>query len=290
MSDLDLRLVRYFVAVAENGHFGKAAEHLRVGQPSLSRQIRRLEDEVGARLLDRSSRGTRLTAAGTVFLPRAQALLRLAGQATGEARAAADPLHLVAGYIRGLIVTPVIAELRRRFPDALIEPQHVPFDGVREALLERRVDVALARLPIRTDGLHVTVLYDEPRAAVMSRAHRLADRESLTLADIADEPVPQIPGWEWNAYWRLDPRPDGRPVPAGPVITSIEDKFEHIGAGEAIAIVPYAVSYGRPDIIGVPIVDAPPLHVVLATRAGDNGRLITAFRKHAATLLVPDGV
>src|SRR5215468_5898716 len=89
--DLELRLVRYFTVVAEHRHFGRAATALRVAQPSLSRQIRRLEHQLGVRLLDRSPQGTRLTDAGEVFLPRARALLRSAAQATAQARAAAQP-------------------------------------------------------------------------------------------------------------------------------------------------------------------------------------------------------
>jgi DNA-binding transcriptional LysR family regulator len=85
--DLDLRLVRYFVVVAEQRHFGRAAATLRVAQPSLSRQIHRLEQQLGARLLDRTPRGSRLTEAGEVFLPRAKALLRAAAQAAAQASA-----------------------------------------------------------------------------------------------------------------------------------------------------------------------------------------------------------
>ena len=80
-ADLDLRLVRYFTVVAEHRHFGRAAADLLVAQPSLSRQIRRLEQQLGARLLDRTPQGTRLTEAGEVFLPKARALLRSAAQA-----------------------------------------------------------------------------------------------------------------------------------------------------------------------------------------------------------------
>ena len=79
--DLDLRLVRYFTVVAEHRHFGRAAAELRIAQPSLSRQVRSLEQQLGARLLDRTPQGTRLTEAGEVFLPRAKALLRSAAQA-----------------------------------------------------------------------------------------------------------------------------------------------------------------------------------------------------------------
>src|SRR6201995_3615596 len=89
--DLDLRLVRYFTVVAEHRHFGRAAAALLVAQPSLSRQIRHLEQQLGARLLDRTPQGTQLTEAGEVFLPRAKALLRSAAQAATATRAAAPP-------------------------------------------------------------------------------------------------------------------------------------------------------------------------------------------------------
>ena len=93
--DLDLRLVGYFVAVAEHRHFGRAAAELRVAQPSLSRQIRRLEQQMGVRLFDRTPQSTRLTEAGEVFLPRAKALVRSAAQATAQAqgRRPARPHH-----------------------------------------------------------------------------------------------------------------------------------------------------------------------------------------------------
>ena len=90
--------MRYFTAVAEHRHFGRAATELRVAQPSLSRQIRRLEQQLGARLLDRTPQGTRLTEAGEVFLPRAKALLRSAAQAAAHARAAAEPSRITIGY------------------------------------------------------------------------------------------------------------------------------------------------------------------------------------------------
>src|SRR5712671_1371365 len=89
--DLDLRLVRYFTVVAEHRHFGRAAADLVIAQPSLSRQIRRLEQQLGARLLDRTPQGTRLSEAGEVFLPKAKALLSSAAQAAAATKAAAQP-------------------------------------------------------------------------------------------------------------------------------------------------------------------------------------------------------
>ena len=111
--DLDLRLVGYFVAVAEHRHFGRAAAALRIAQPSLSRQIRRLEQQIGVRLFDRTPQSTRLTEAGEVFLPRAEALLRSAAQATAQARDAAQPGRITIGYTTSMIITPAVRALRR---------------------------------------------------------------------------------------------------------------------------------------------------------------------------------
>jgi DNA-binding transcriptional LysR family regulator len=284
MVDLDLRLVGYFVAVAEHRHFGRAAAALRVAQPSLSRQIRRLEQQVGARLLDRTPQGTRLTDAGEVFLPRAKALLRAAAQAAAQARAAAQPSRIVVGYTSGLIVTPAVREMRREHPDADVHVTHLDWDEARDALLDHRVDAVVTRLPFPTDQLRVTILYDEPRVLAIPVDHRLAGRESVTLDDIADEPMPRVRHSDpaWSAFWRIDPRPDGRRAPDGPFIDALEDKFELIASGQAVAVT--AGVHGnsvRPDITTVPLEGVEPSHVVLATRAGDRSRLVAAFRKLA---------
>jgi DNA-binding transcriptional LysR family regulator len=199
--DVDLRLVRYFVAVADHQHFGRAATALRVAQPSLSRQIRRLEQQLGARLLDRTPQGTRLTEAGEVFLPAAKALLRSAARAAAQTRAAAQPSRITIGYTMGVIVTPAVLEMRREHPDADVQVMHVGWDQARNALLDNRVDALVTRLPFPTDQLHVTVLYDEPRVLVVPRYHRLAGKESITLDDIADEPMPRVRDSDpaWNA-------------------------------------------------------------------------------------------
>jgi DNA-binding transcriptional LysR family regulator len=287
--DLDLRLVRYFTVVAEHRHFGRAAEALHVAQPSLSRQIRHLEQQLGARLLDRTPQGSRLTEAGEVFLPLARALLRSADQAAAHTRAAAQPSRITIGYTIGLIVTPAVRQLRREHPDADVQTLHLDWNQPREALLDHRVDAVVTRLPLRTGGLHVTVLYDEPRVLLVPLDHRLAGKESVSIDDIADEPIPRLPDPAWNAYWRIDPRPDGRPAPDGPLVEAIEDKNELIAAGQAVAVIPAGVAVGspRPDLTTIPLDGVEPSHVVLATRAGDRGRLVAAFRKCAQALLGP---
>ncbi|MBF8184750.1 LysR family transcriptional regulator [Nonomuraea sp. K274] len=288
--DLDLRLVRYFTAVAEHRHFGHAAESLHVTQPSLSRQIRRLEQQLGARLLDRTPQGTRLTEAGEVFLPRAKALLRSAAQAAAHTRAAARPSRIIIGYTMNVTVTPAVRELRHQHPDADVRTVLLAWNESREALLEGRVDAAVTRLPLRTGRLHVTVLYDEPRVLLVPLDHRLAGKESVTLDDIAGEPLPQLPDPAWNAFWRIDPRPDGSPAPDGPLVEALDDKLELIAAGQAVAIVSAGLRAEslRPDLTTVPLHGVEPSHVVLATRAGDGNRLLAAFRKSAEKHLTGD--
>jgi DNA-binding transcriptional LysR family regulator len=290
-ADLDLRLVRYFTVVAEHRHFGRAAATLHLAQPSLSRQIRRLEQQLGARLLDRTPQGSRLTEAGEVFLPLARALLRSAAQATARTRAAAQPSRITVGYTTGLIVTSAVRELRHRHPDADVRTMHLGWDQPREALLDRRVDAVVARLPFATSGLHVTILFDEPRALLVPLDHRLAGKESVTLDDIADEPLPRLPDPAWNAFWRIDPRPDGRPAPDGPFVVALEDKLELIAAGQAVAIVSAGLRADslRPDLTTIPLHGVEPSHVVLATRADDRSRLVADFRKYAHAHLTSPG-
>jgi DNA-binding transcriptional LysR family regulator len=168
-----------------------------------------------------------------------------------------------------------------------VQTLHLDWNQPREALLDHRVDAVVTRLPIRTGGLHVTVLYDEPRVLLVPLDHRLAGKESVSIDDIADEPIPRLPDPAWNAYWRIDPRPDGSPAPDGPLVEAIEDKNELIAAGQAVAVIPAGMTGGRPrpDLTTIPLHGVEPSHVVLATRAGDRGRLVTAFRKCAQALL-----
>lgn len=287
--DLDLRLVRSFVTVAEQQHFARAAALLGLPQPTVSRHVRRLEECVGARLLERTPQGSRLTEAGQVFAPRARALVRAAGQAVVLARAAARPDVLIVGWTTDLIVTAALRAVRLRYPHADVRAVHLDWDGPHEALLAGRVDAAVARLPLSPDGLDITVLYDEPRMLLVATDHRLADRESVTVDDIADEPVPRSLDTAWNAFWRLDPRPDGTAAPDGPLVDAIEDKFELIAAGQAVAIVPASAHLGtlRADLTAIPLRGVEPSHVVLATRAGERSRLSAAFHTAAREHLTP---
>jgi DNA-binding transcriptional LysR family regulator len=294
LGDLDLRLVRYFTVVAEHQNFGRAAAALHLAQPSLSRQVQRLEDQLGVRLLDRTPQGSRLTEAGRVFLPQAQALLRSARQATMTARAAAPPGSITIGYVSDFIITPAVRDLRRRYPEAEVRTLHLDWDHVHRALPEHRVDAIVMRMPFPfpTERLRVTVLYEEPRVLVVPEFHRLAGKESVSVDDFADEPLVRFPGTSnaWTAFWRLEPRADGRTAPAGPVVETFEDKLEVVASGQAVAVLPAGHQRGgpRPDLATVPIEGVEPCRVVVVTRAGDGNRLVAAFVEVARAHLTAD--
>ncbi|NRQ34580.1 LysR family transcriptional regulator [Nonomuraea sp. NN258] len=292
LPDLDLRLVRYFTVVAEQLNFARAAEELRVAQPSLSRQIQRLENTLGVRLLERTTQGSRLTAAGAAFLPKAQQLLHNAQQAVQAALAAAPARTITIGYVDDLVITPAVRDLRRRFPDAHVRTRHL---GSQDAsmLLERQVDALVTRtpLPIPAADLAVTVLYSEARVLLVPASHRLAGREAVTAGDIAAEPLVGCTGMgvEWTTFWRLEPRSGSEPAPVGPVLAeAYEDKLEAIADGTAIAIVPAGDRRHtlRPDLVTVALDGIEPCQIVVATRTADTNPLVTEFVRSAKDLLV----
>jgi DNA-binding transcriptional LysR family regulator len=280
--DLELRLVRYFTAVAEHQHFGRAAAELHLAQPSLSRQIQRLEQRLGVRLLDRTPQGSLLTEAGKAFLPEAQALLRAARQATLTARAYTPGARITIGYVEDLVVTPAVRELRHRHPGAEIDTRHLDCQEVG-ALPEGRVDVLVARtpLPFPADEVRVTVLYEEPRMLVVPVGHPLAARASVTPQDFADDrPFPcSLAATASSAYQLLGPGP----LPAGRPVENFEDKLELVAGGHAIAVLPAGDrrSTLRPDLVTVPLEGAPTNKVVMASRVDDPNHLVRHFRAAA---------
>ncbi|WP_338598080.1 LysR family transcriptional regulator [Saccharopolyspora sp. SCSIO 74807] len=293
-SDLDLRLVRYFTVVAEHLNFARAAAALHIAQPSLSRQIQRLEDALGVRLLERTTQGSSLTAAGAAFLPRAQELLHSAHRAVHTARAAAPPHTVTVGYVEDLVITPAVRDLRCRRPDAHVRTRHLDWNETG-ALPDGRVDMLVARtpLPIPTDDLRVTTLYDEPRSLLVPASHRLAERESVRPEDFTDEPLVACAGMAavWTGFWRLEPRPDGSPAPLGPMLVdTFEDKLEVVADGRAVALVPANDRRCalRDDLATVPVEGIEPCQVVVATRADDRSPLVADFRESATRFLVQE--
>jgi DNA-binding transcriptional LysR family regulator len=190
---VELRHVRYFLAVAEYLNFSKAAQQLHIAQPPLSRQIRQLEDDLGVALFIRNKRHVELTKAGQVFLGEARKLVVQAGHAAEAARHAQQG---ESGFVRigiasglGGIVGRAVAEHCRRYPAINIECKDV-FSTVQNEILDKHeIDVGFLRPPINQVNLDCELLFEEEFVVILPKTHRLARRKGLRLKDVADEPL-----------------------------------------------------------------------------------------------------
>ncbi|MFI6625683.1 LysR family transcriptional regulator [Streptomyces sp. NPDC050528] len=271
--DLDLRKLRYFVAVAERLHFGRAADELHIAQPVLSRQIRALEQDLGVSLFTRDRHGVELTDAGRQLLADAGPLLASTHAVRRRVSAAAGgKRRLMVGFRAGVAVTPAARAFEARHPDVVVDVQRIEGDDQAPMLLDGRIDVAYVRLPIDETGLRVTPLYTEPRVAVLPAGHRLAGKEEVTEADLAGEPL----------LWHADPstQPTRRPHPnAGYVVRGVDETLEHVAAGRGISFLARSATVfsSHPDVIYVPIPDLAPDQVCLAVAASHTSPMIDDF-------------
>jgi DNA-binding transcriptional LysR family regulator len=188
---VELRHVRYFIAVAEYLNFSKAAQQLHIAQPPLSRQIRQLEDDLGVALFVRNKRHVELTKAGRVFLDEARKLVWQAAHASEAARHAqmGESGILRIGIASGLggVVSKAVAAHSARFPSILIECRDVFSTPQNEALRNHEIDIGFLRPPVDEEHLDCEWLFDEPFVVVMPRTHPMAKLPSVRLKDLADE-------------------------------------------------------------------------------------------------------
>jgi DNA-binding transcriptional LysR family regulator len=283
---VELRHLRYFVAVAEERHFGRAAERSFVSQPSLSFAIKALERELGLQLLRRHPRGVELTDAGADLLPEARRTVR---QADRVLETAARHRSGQTGRLRvafqaagaGELSTLARAEFGRRHPDVLVEPKRVDWSGETAALHSDEADVAFLWLPADTDGLRVEEVSVEQRCAALHLGHPLAAREQLHADELNPYPImwTRLAPRFWVDWWAVNPRPDGSEPTWGPTNENVEEMLEQVAAGVAYCIAPESMArfYARPDLVWIPIVDIEPLRIALAWRTDDGSPLLQAF-------------
>ena len=289
--NIELRHLRYFVAVAEEQSFTAAAHRVHVAQQVLSTQIRKLEEAVGTQLLERGRRGVTVTPAGTAFLTAAQETLASLDRGVTAARNAARAvtgtlsvgISLAAG---GETRTMLLAAFERTYPQ--VDVRLVTFDLTQPAcgLLDRSSDVALLRPPVAVAGIELRQLDEESRVFVLPARHPLASRDTLTLAEVAGQPWVAaglatdgcLPA-PWRDDWLINPRPGGDMPPIGAVASTIEEWREHIGAGHGLSLCPAsAETYNaRPGIVFVPGTDAPPTALCVAWRADDDRPVVRSF-------------
>ncbi|WP_405162712.1 LysR family transcriptional regulator [Nocardia sp. NBC_01499] len=265
--DLDLRKLRYFAAVAEQRHFGRAAERLYIAQPVLSRQIRAFEQELDCTLLVRTTRSVELTAAGKQLYEEAKGILATVDAAVRRVHDVdRDVRRLVVAFSPGLHVSAAIRAFTSRYPD--VETDLVPTRWWEPdaPLRDGRAQVGYLRGPFEASGLRTIPIGHETRVACMPATHPLACRTALTSADLDGER-------------KLD-TPNRR-------TSSLEEKFELIAAGHGIALLPMsvAVAYARPDIVHLPVTDAPGIETCLAVAADRREKVLRDFLEIATTTL-----
>lgn len=194
---MELRHLRYFVAVAEQLNFTRAAQKLRTAQPSLSQQIRDLEAEIGVELLTRNRRNVALTEAGRVFLDEARLVLAQAQRAISSARnLSSDGEQCVTiGFVPAAevkIFPSVFTSVRAQFPALQIVLRSLPSGEQKEALTEEAIDIGFMRLPVEDDRLASEIVLSETLVAVLPADHPLAAAPALRLADFASVPFLKI--------------------------------------------------------------------------------------------------
>jgi DNA-binding transcriptional LysR family regulator len=275
--DLDMRKLRYFVAVAEELNFSRAAERLHIAQPVLSRQIRSFEGELGAKLFARDSRGTRLTAAGKQLVDDARFLLAESKALRQRLFQVAEPtVTVTVGVMPGLLATAAAAAFEADDPSRRAVVVQVGWAEQVDVVRSGDVDVVYAREPIDHHALGTALLLEEPRDVVLSAADPLAKKKrSVRLTDLASRRLLQDPATlpEWYAIATPEHR---RP---GQMAHTVEEKLELVAAQAGFVILPRSTTafYRRPDVRVLPIQDIGPSQVTLIWDAATDNPARDAF-------------
>ncbi|MEU6995522.1 LysR family transcriptional regulator [Streptomyces sp. NPDC046465] len=277
---MELRALHYFVAVAEELHFGRAATRLHMSQPPLSRAIKRLETELGATLFDRSPAGVTLTPVGAVLLDEARALLDRADRVRVRVAAAAGAATVTVGVLGGDTdpgVARLAAAFHRLHPRVEVRVRESDLTDPACGLRAGRVDVALTRGPFDTTGLTVRELRADPVGALLRADDPLARRDALTLADLADRRwfvFPEGTDPAWQAYWT------GGAPRTGPVVRAVQECRQAVlwNGTVGMTLVDDEPAEG---LTVVPLLDMEPSRAVVAWAEGDTNPLIRSFVRTA---------
>jgi DNA-binding transcriptional LysR family regulator len=275
MSDLETRQLRYFVAVAEELHFGRAAARLGIAQPPLSKAIRDLERQLGAQLLTRTTRQVTLTPVGETLLADARVALAAVQAAARRARRAAEQEPA----LRVALKADFDAELLPKILDAYdVLPVELVLGGPGEqvpALRDGQADVALALAPFDERGVHSEVLVTGPRVVALPAADPLAARTAVRLADLAGRWLPNgSPADSGNVA----------PAPLGSaLLRDLAQLFNLIEVGSIVWFLPDWVArrFPRPNIAYRPMPELPPATLVVAWPAESRSPAVAAFVRTA---------
>lgn len=289
--NIELRHLRYFVAVAEEASFTAAAHRVHVAQQVLSTQIRQLEDAVGTQLLNRSNRGATLTPAGVAFLTTARETLAGLDRGVAAARNAASVVtgKLMVGVGAGCeneTRTRLFTAFERAYPEVRMSIRTFDMTQPSAGLLDHSSDVALVRPPVAAPAIDLALVRSEPRMFALPVGHPLTARRELKLADVAGLPFITADlatdGCEpraWQDEWLMKPRPGGDVPIIGATARTVDVWCEHVAAGHGIGLCPASAArfHARPGIQFVASVGLPPTTMCVAWRTGDTRPAVRHF-------------
>jgi DNA-binding transcriptional LysR family regulator len=285
---VELRHLRYFVAVAQELHFGRAAERLHVVQPALSKQISALEKELGVRLLERTKRRVRLTEEGAAFLADAVEVLARADRAAARVRAMGrgERGELVIGFISpalNSVLPPALRAYREKFPEVRLTLRELSNRAAIEGVLSGGLHIAFARVPFDNGDprLRHETVYEESVVAAIPAGHPLAALPEVPLAALRDEPLVMIPRSkepELHDYYVMLCRDAGFDPRVEHGVTTTLVAIGLAASGVGIAFVPASTRVvARAGVVYRPLRDPAPRFRLAAVWRGDPGPLLDGF-------------
>lgn len=285
MDHLETRELRYFMAVAEELHFGRAADRLGIAQPPLSRAIRRLERRLGVHLLDRDRRGVALTHAGAVLLQEARVALDAISAAARRTQRAGDEAESLVLVTKAGASHELLRELLETYA---LQHEATPVEvllcevGEQAGMLRNgNADVAIMHRPFDDlSGFDTEDLCVEDQVAILPAAHPLAAREQLTLAEVED--VPDLPIARW-------PRLDGTyPDGPGPEVRTQSQLAQLVALGKTLLVIPASSrAWQWPEHVAVPVIDAPEVTTVIAWQPHIRSRAVASLVRTATEVRGP---
>lgn len=286
---MEQREIEIFLALADELHFGRTAERLHVTTARVSQSIKKIERMVGQPLFERTSRQVSLTPTGRRLYDELRPAYEQIQAAINTAVAAGKGIRgtVRVGFIGAAAASCALAMaevFRERNPDCDVEIRENQFaDGAANLLRAEEIDLLLATLPIDEPDLTTSpVIFREVRLLAVSARHPFARRDSVSLADVTRDKVLQTPAAvpdSWDRALVPAERADGTPTERGPAFATIQEMLTLIGAGIGVYVLPEQATsyYSRPDVVYVPIHDAPPFEWVLAWRPAAESNRIRAF-------------
>jgi DNA-binding transcriptional LysR family regulator len=266
---MELRHIRYFLALAEAGNFTRAAAKLGIGQPPLSQQIRDLENEIGAQLFHRVPHGAELTAAGTAFLIEARAAVdaaeraKLAAQRANRGETGRLSLGFTASSAFNTIVSATIREYRRRWPEVRLSLTEMNSNWLMERLMRGEIDAAFIRPGLEDPGnVRLKRLADEPMLIALPASHPLAKHERLPLSALAGEPFvlfPRTVGLSLYDDIAAACRNAGFELVVAQEAPQIPSVVSLVAADLGVSIVPASIAQIRMDGVAFRPIEGPPL-------------------------------